>query len=137
MEKVHPQYRLFRSQRNSARSRKIEFQFTFEQWLAWWGDDIVNRGCRRGQLVMARLGDQGPYHPDNVRKLTMEDNIKEALSVRCYDSVSQKLTGRVFTEETREKMKLANPGISDEKRAKMIAGRRAYLAKIKQQKENI
>lgn len=65
------------TQKHHAKDRGIEWQFTFDSWLAWWGDDIVNRGRNPGQLVMARNGDQGPYHPDNCSKKTMEENIRE------------------------------------------------------------
>lgn len=55
-------------QKTSAKNRNIEWQFTFDEWVLWWGADMSNRGCRKGQLVMARLGDQGPYSPKNVIK---------------------------------------------------------------------
>jgi len=64
-------------QRKNAEKRGIEWGFTFESWMSWWGDDIVNRGVRSGQLVMARNGDIGPYHPDNVRKATTVENHNE------------------------------------------------------------
>lgn len=67
----------FYTQRNGAKYRGIEWHFTFESWLEWWGDDIVNRGPYKGQLVMARYGDTGPYHPDNVRKAFAEENCSE------------------------------------------------------------
>jgi len=67
-------------QKAAAKVRGIEFQFTYEEWLAWWGDDIVNRGPYKGQLVMARIGDTGPYHPDNVRKITCSENATESNS---------------------------------------------------------
>lgn len=65
-------------QKKNAKQRNIEWQFTFDEWITWWGDDIVNRGCLKGQLVMARNGDTGPYHPDNVRKATCGENVVEA-----------------------------------------------------------
>jgi len=58
----------FDCQKTHAKIRGIDFNFTFEQWVTWWGDDISQRGCRKGQLVMARLNDIGPYSPDNVIK---------------------------------------------------------------------
>ena len=67
------QYKL--QQRNAAK-RNIDWQFTYNEWITWWGDDILNRGCRKGQLVMARYNDEGPYHPDNVRKASCSENIK-------------------------------------------------------------
>ena len=60
-----------------AKGRGIEWQFTYDTWIEWWGDDIANRGPYKGQLVMARNGDIGPYHPDNVHKATSTDNHKE------------------------------------------------------------
>lgn len=72
------------TQKHHAKDRGIDWQFTYETWLEWWGDDIVNRGPRKGQLVMARHKDQGPYHPDNVRKATTEENISEATIGKAY-----------------------------------------------------
>jgi hypothetical protein len=57
--------------------RGIEWQFTYESWVAWWGDDIDRRGPNSGQLVMSRHGDTGPYHPDNVSKKTCNENCGE------------------------------------------------------------
>ena len=71
MEKYH-------SARSCALERNIEWHFTFDTWIEWWGEDIFKRGSKRGQLVMARYGDVGPYHPDNVRKATKLENDREA-----------------------------------------------------------
>ena len=60
-----------------ARERGIEWQFTYDTWTEWWGQDIQNRGPYRHQLVMARNGDQGPYHPVNVHKKTASENCRE------------------------------------------------------------
>jgi hypothetical protein len=65
-------------QRQGAKRRGIDWHFDFKSWTEWWGEDIDKRGTKSGQLVMARYSDNGPYHPDNVRKLTMEENILEA-----------------------------------------------------------
>jgi hypothetical protein len=64
----------FNSQKYSAAKRSIVWHFTFEEWINWWGDDIVNRGRNKGQLVMARRGDTGAYHPDNVYKVDTSIN---------------------------------------------------------------
>lgn len=58
--------------------RNIDWQFTWETWLAWWGEDIIHRGNKKGQLVQARKGDIGPYSPNNCIKLTHEQNISDA-----------------------------------------------------------
>lgn len=57
--------------------RNIEWQFTYDTWVAWWGDDMALRGPYSGQLVMARYNDAGPYHPDNVYKSTCNDNCRD------------------------------------------------------------
>jgi hypothetical protein len=74
----HPYYRSFNDQRQNARKRNVEWQFEFDSWLEWWGEDITNRGRKQGQLVMARNGDTGPYHPDNVRKALCSENVSES-----------------------------------------------------------
>ena len=100
----------YRSQRDSAtKKRGIEWQFTWETWLAWWGDDIVNRGRRRGQLVQARKGDLGPYSPDNCVKLTHGQNVIDAHLGKTHSAehrakVSAALKGRPLSEKTKAKM---------------------------------
>ena len=74
----HPYYTSFNDQRQHAKRRGIDWQFNFSAWIEWWGEDIVNRGRNKGQLVMARNGDIGPYHPDNVRKSTCSENVSES-----------------------------------------------------------
>jgi hypothetical protein len=109
----------YHSQHNTAKCRGIEWQFTFETWLAWWGDDIVNRGKQKGQLVMARIGDVGPYHPDNVCKKTCGENIIEANNGKSKPKISAALKGRI------------NGPHSAETRAKISAG----VKKVIQEKE--
>ena len=97
----------YQCQKNTAIIRNIEWHFTFESWLAWWGDDIVNRGRNHGQLVMARIGDLGPYHPSNVRKLTCGENYKEAhlgrkQSLETIEKIRIKSLGRKWTEEQKK-----------------------------------
>lgn len=74
----HPYYTSFNDQRQHAKRRGIDWHFDFNTWLEWWGDDIVNRGRNKGQLVMARIGDVGSYEPSNVRKATSSENVSES-----------------------------------------------------------
>ena len=67
----------YMTQRLNASRRNIDWQFTYEEWLDWWGDDIINRGRGKHKLCMARIGDTGPYNPDNVYKTTLENNVKD------------------------------------------------------------
>ena len=68
----------FQQQIRDARQRNIDFKFTYEEWLVWWGDDIVNRGRTKGKLVMARYKDQGCYEPTNCYKSTCGANTSYA-----------------------------------------------------------
>jgi hypothetical protein len=60
-----------------SKERGIDFQFDYDDWIKWWGDDFDNRGTHDGQIVMARYEDSGPYHPDNVFKATGAENTRE------------------------------------------------------------
>jgi hypothetical protein len=102
-------YNAYHTQKNSALKRKdrngdpIEWLFTFETWLEIWlkSGHWHQRGCRRGQYVMARFGDVGPYAPWNVEIKTVGENHSEA-------SKGRSLPPR--TEEHRKKLREANTG---------------------------
>jgi hypothetical protein len=90
----------FKSQRNGAAARGIDWQFTYDEWVAWWGDDIKYRGNTKNNLVMARYGDTGPYHPDNVYKAKMYENTAEW-------SNSDRFKAMMASTEYRDKIKAA------------------------------
>lgn len=85
----------------SAQQRGIEWHFTFETWMAWWGDDFHLRGPLSNDLCMARHGDQGPYHPDNVRKATNSENVRE---MRFRVGGNGGRISFAHSEETKERM---------------------------------
>ena len=58
----------YNRQKAQAARRGIEWLFTFESWIAFWGADLPKRGRGHDKLSMQRLGDLGPYSPDNCRK---------------------------------------------------------------------
>lgn len=69
----------YHQQKNNAKKRGVEFVFTYKEWCQWWeaqlGPDWAKlRGCKKDQYVMARYGDNGPYHPDNVKCITAKQN---------------------------------------------------------------
>jgi hypothetical protein len=81
--RYHQGRRAFREHRDSAKRRGIEFLFTFEEWRKWWEDHLgpdwqKKRGRRKGQYVMARFEDKGPYAIWNVKCILHEDNLREA-----------------------------------------------------------
>lgn len=87
---------IFEGQRKSAGGRGIGFELTYEQWLQIWLDSghLHERGRRRGQYVMARNGDIGPYALGNVHITTQEGNNREAQDRRlaCLADYNASLT---------------------------------------------
>jgi hypothetical protein len=68
-------------QRDTAKSRGIEWRFTFVTWWAMW--DASGKWALRGRTKglggweMSRPGDVGPYSPDNVVICTHKENMAE------------------------------------------------------------
>src|SRR5258708_20675452 len=69
----------FKAHKDNARSRGIPFELTFEQWMSIWRNSgrLSQRGRGRGEFVMARFGDIGPYAVDNVQIVTTGQNVRE------------------------------------------------------------
>lgn len=90
----------FLSHRGNAKARGIPFLLTYDQWLEIWtaSGHLHERGRHKGQYVMARFGDVGPYAVGNVEIVTAEENIVAAQY------------GKRLTTETREKIAVANIG---------------------------
>jgi hypothetical protein len=63
--------------KGSAKARGIEFDLTFDEWMAIWGDRLSQRGTKPGQLQMCRHRDEGGYTLGNVRIDTREGNVAE------------------------------------------------------------
>jgi len=108
------------AQKANAKYRNIDWQFTYDEWIEWWGEDITNRGRKNGQLVMARHNDSGAYHPNNVRKALVCENSSEAnkgkLRPRTVEhqlKLNESQRGRMITDETREKLREAQTGKKD------------------------
>lgn len=69
----------YNQHRNNALTRNIPFLLTFEEWWSLWEQSgkWEQRGWRRGQYCMARVGDMGSYEIGNVRICLAEDNRAE------------------------------------------------------------
>jgi hypothetical protein len=76
----------FNQHKASAIQRGIAFLLTFEQWAKIWkaSGKLENRGCRKGQYVMARFNDKGSYSIKNVQIIPQEQNHKEARPNQRY-----------------------------------------------------
>jgi hypothetical protein len=94
--------------RFNATGRKISFEFTYEQWVAWWEEQLgpdwfERRGPWRGCYVMARRGDVGPYHPDNVMCVLHSQNNGELLTAETRTQMSTAVRKRFSDPAEREK----------------------------------
>lgn len=75
--------RQYLAQKHSSAQRGIVFDFTLLRWHLWWKAELAKigpdakRGRRRGEYVMARIGDQGAYEVGNVYCATAEQNIAD------------------------------------------------------------
>ena len=88
----------FSMQRCHAKYRGIDFEFTFEEWVAFWeaSGHFHERGREKGQYVMSRYGDVGPYSPSNVFIQVNADNSRDA----CKGKSNLKNNGRVLPKYT-------------------------------------
>lgn len=70
----------FRTQRQNARTRGIEWQMTFWQWWTIWqkSGKWSRRGRSSGDFVMCRNGDAGPYSVENVHIAPAFSNVHES-----------------------------------------------------------
>jgi NUMOD3 motif len=66
----------YSAQKSCAKRRNIEWQFTFDDWWRMWDESghWHLRGRDSGKYCMARYGDAGPYAPNNVRIITVDEN---------------------------------------------------------------
>lgn len=67
---------MYSRQKANAKRRGIDWQFTFETWVEFWGDDLQQRGKFHHNLCMQRFGDTGPYSPTNVKKDFARENAR-------------------------------------------------------------
>ena len=80
-------YRQFYSHKVSAAQRGIKFDLTYEQWLAIWGDKIVDRGVCADQFGMLRTRDEGGYELGNVRIGSPKENAQDRSVARRVKAV--------------------------------------------------
>jgi hypothetical protein len=70
----------YREQKDAAKQRGIQFNLTFDEWWSIWetSGKWEERGCRKGQYVMSRINDTGPYQISNVFIQTCSGNNSDA-----------------------------------------------------------
>ena len=98
----------FCAQRSGAHRRGIPWKLTFEEWWEIWekSGHWAERGIKKGQYVMARFGDVGPYSTTNVRICTAEENHEEFKHTEEHkESVRKRMKGNIIkiTPEGRQR----------------------------------
>ncbi len=85
----------YRDQKANARCRCIEWGITFDEWWAIWSNSEKweFRGRRKGEFVMSRRGDVGPYAVGNVVVKSNRDNLMEA---RAHSKKRSRKNGGVY-----------------------------------------
>lgn len=83
-------------QKHAAGKRGIPWKFDFIGWVAVWdlSGHLAERGRKRGQYVMARIGDIGPYSPVNVKIIQCNENVSFAQSHRIVKPSTRKLLSK-------------------------------------------
>lgn len=66
-------------QKKRAKRRNIPFEISFDDWCNLWisSGKWEQRGLKKGQYVMSRINDTGPYAVDNVIIKTSQENVSE------------------------------------------------------------
>ena len=133
----------YRFQKKDAAYRGIPFLLSYEEWIKIWLDSghSHEKGCHRGQYVMARFGDKGPYAVGNVRICTVTENSDEKWArPEIQAKMSAVHKDKYVGPTTRQKIREArtNSKASGETKAKMSApqkgnqnalGNQAWLGK--------
>lgn len=84
--KARPDKSAYLRHKGHAKKRGVQFLMTFEEWWDIWQTSgrWEQRGHFRGQYVMARYGDAGPYVVGNVRICTCSENLAERNRLNPY-----------------------------------------------------
>ncbi len=87
----------------------------FRAWLAIWkkSGHWHERGLKKGQYVMGRYGDKGPYDIGNVKIIsnlenTLESNLGRKHTSEACANMGNSHRGRKVSEETRQKIRETN-----------------------------
>lgn len=96
--------------RKDARDRGISFDLSFDQWLEIWirSGHFFERGHKKGQFVMGRFGDIGPYSPENVKIILHSENVVEGLLGRAKSESHKQAMRKPKSQEHRDKIAQAN-----------------------------
>jgi len=108
-------WKKFEAHRRRAENSGIGFELTFEQWLGKWVESgkLAERGCHKGEYVMSRRGDTGPYAIGNVFIQSAEGNVSDAQKGKLKGPQTEEhikkirdyRTGKSHSADTRKKIR--------------------------------
>lgn len=84
VDPMREQRRKYKTHKNSAARRGIEFTLTFEEWWSLWEPHYHLMGTRKGCMCMCRTLDRGPYALGNVRIDLVQNNGHERKTSNHY-----------------------------------------------------
>jgi hypothetical protein len=100
-------------QRAQARMRKVPFIISLDEWIKLWADSgkWEQRGRRKDQYCMSRIGDVGGYELGNVFIQLQGDNVKDAQRGKTYtleqcQAIRNRLIGTKHTESRKRNIGL-------------------------------
>lgn len=107
--------RAYSRQKASAKLRGIDWLFTYETWAAVWQPYAARRGKCRDCLVMGRIGDAGPYSPDNVQIVTYSENLKDRVKYGSFERGSERHTAKLTEADIPRVRDLIASGVAKQK----------------------
>lgn len=117
-EKITLAKQRYTEQRYIAKQRSIEWLFTFETWWDMWQQSgkWEQRGRKRGQWCMGRRGDTGPYSPDNVDIILVEQNSSDAQKVNKGPAsrkgkTLEEIHGVEMAQQIKDNLRKVNTGV--------------------------
>lgn len=110
---VKQAYKRYSEHKASAEQRSIVFRLAFIEWFRIWIESGKwhLRGCRKGQYVMARFNDSGPYAIGNVRIVKQEENHYEAHPNQVYRTGSHETLSLATRGDKNGNSKLSNADV--------------------------
>lgn len=97
--------------KRDAKKRCVVFSLTFFDWVIIWvsSGHFHERGVKRGQYVMARFNDVGPYSVENVEIILCEQNHADGnigkprpKNAEYRKKISTTMSGRKLSSEHRQ-----------------------------------
>ena len=75
----------FSAQRRNSQIRNISWEFSFKEWADLWIESghWAERGRKKGNFVMGRHGDVGPYCRKNCKIITIVENSHEWQEIKA------------------------------------------------------